>query len=210
MRVAICTSVSANIADVSTLTLPNKIEYCLKNDYSLIIDNQVYEQAAKNTHQLVHLFNNYDIIWTLDADTLITNMNMKIEELSCLGPHITVCEEGIVPYNKLNCGSIVWKNTFYSKWFLQTITALDFQWKPLVCGWQTWMEMIRPTLGNLITVAPIRSFNSCVWNKPGGGEGEPGSHWQKGDFVYHPCGVFPKSEKLNYLKRTLELLKEEK
>ena len=44
-RIALFTSISANIAEIAHLTTPNKLEYCLKHDYSLIIDNQKYEEA---------------------------------------------------------------------------------------------------------------------------------------------------------------------
>jgi hypothetical protein len=199
MRIAINISVSSNISDVASVTLPNKIEYCLRHNYSLIVDNEKYEVASVRTDRLCKLLDNYDILWMLDADTIITNMHTKIEDLTCLGPHLTICEEGIVDWNFLNCGSIIVKNTKPSRWLLETIPVLQFQWKPLVCGWQTWINGNMQNLGDLITVAPIGAFNSCVWNKPGGGEGEPGSNWKQGDLLYHACGVFPKSEKIRYL-----------
>lgn len=205
MRVAIFTNVSKEINEMSSLTMPNKLEYCLRHNYSLIMNNQPYEEIMIKMESLIPLLYNFDILWYMDADTIITNMTKKIEELNCLGPHITVCEEGIVPWNHINCGSIVFKNTEESKAILSAITHNEQQWKPLVCQWQTWLFGVKQLLNNdVITIAPLRSFNSCVWNKPGNGPGLPGSHWQEGDFVYHPCGVFPyESERINYIKTTL-------
>jgi len=204
MRVAIFTNVSKEIEPMARLTNPNKLEYCTKHNYSLIVNNQPYKSIVAGMASLINLLNMYDVLWTMDADTLITNMNIKIEELECLGPHMTVCEEGIVPWNLINCGSIVWKNTNESKAILTAITQNKASWEPLVCGWQTWLAANKNNLGDIMTVAPLRSFNSCVWNKPGNGPGDPGSHWQEGDFVYHPCGVFPyDTERLVNIQNTL-------
>lgn len=35
-KIAMLVSVSANIAEIASLTMPNKLEYCLKHDLSLI------------------------------------------------------------------------------------------------------------------------------------------------------------------------------
>jgi len=208
MRIAIFTNVSKEIHDMSSITMPNKLEYCLRHNYSLIMNDQPYEDIMIHMNSLIPLLNNYDILWYMDADTIITDMTQKLEDLKCLGPHITVCEEGIVPWNHINCGSIVMKNTFKSKSLLQSITDNEKDWKPLVCQWQTWLYAIRHVIGDTLTVAPLRSFNSCVWNKPGNGPGLPGSHWQEGDFVCHPCGMFPYNPlRVNYIKETLQKVK---
>jgi len=52
MKVAIITSVSANIAAMAALTVPNKLEYCLRHGYTLIVDNQPYEQAVEGVGKL--------------------------------------------------------------------------------------------------------------------------------------------------------------
>lgn len=204
MRVAIFCNYSQEIRGMAELTIPNKLQYCLQHNYSLIINNQPYDDIMIKMNSLIPLLGNYDILWYMDSDTVITNMKQKIENLDCLGPHVTVCEEGIVPWNKLNCGSIVFKNTNESKALLQAITDNVEQWKPLVCQWQTWLHYIQPTIGDILTTAPLRAFNSCVWNKPGNGPGEPGSHWHEGDFVCHPCGIFPyEPTRMEYIKEIL-------
>lgn len=205
MRVAIFTNVSKEIENMARLTNLNKLEYCTRHNYSLIINNKPYEDAVAETKSLIGFFDMYDMLWTLDADTIITNMSLKIEELSCIGSHITVCEEGIVPWNLINCGSVVWKNTEETKQVLKAITENQSSWKNLICGWQTWLSINKQNLGDILTIAPLKSFNSCVWNKPGNGPGLPGSNWTEGDFVYHPCGVFPyESTRIEYIKEALK------
>jgi hypothetical protein len=205
-KIAMFTSVSANIAEIANLTMPNKLEYCLKHDYSLIIDNQKYEDCVDRTHAITYLFNEYDIVWCLDADAIITNMNIPFHTLECLGENITVCEEKIVDWNRINCGSIVMKNTLKTKTLLQLISVTKHQWEKLPTQWQTWLANKADSLGDMLTIAPVRSFNSLEWNLPAGSAtwGPPGSNWHSGDLVYHPCGVFPREERIKYLKNALE------
>jgi hypothetical protein len=185
------------------LTLPNKAEYCLRHGYSLVADNQPYEMAVSRTDLLRHYLDRFDLIWTLDADTVLTNMAVPIDSLDCLGPHVTVCEEGIVGWNRINCGSMVWKNTFQSRWLAKHLSETHEQWRPMPCGWQTFLGDNAHALGDVLTIAPLRSFNSCVWNRPANSHDEVGGHWQAGDLVYHPCGVFPREEKLRWLSSAL-------
>jgi hypothetical protein len=203
VNVALLTSVSANIANFAEATVPNKLSYCMRHGYSLVVDNEQYEVAAARVDRLCAYLDRFDLIWTLDADTVITNMDIRIESLPCIGPHVTVCEEGIVEWNRVNCGAMVWKNTFHTRWLANTITALRPVWASLPCQWQTWLGNTAEGLGDIVTVVPLRSFNSCEWTHPGGRSGQPGTHWQEGDFVYHPCGVFPREEKLRRVKQMI-------
>lgn len=206
MKTALLTSISDNISDVIKLTSPNKLEYCLKHGYSFILDNQPYEEAIARTYALIHLFEEYDLLWIIDADTVITNMNIPIHSLQCLGKHMTICEENMVHWNKLNGGSIVFKNTPETKWLLQAISDNKSQWENLPCITQTWFEIMSSHLGDIITIAPANSFNSVEWNLPANSAtwGPPGNNWRHGDLLYHPCSVFPKEERMKYLRNALE------
>lgn len=203
MRVAVITSASANIADYATLTTANKVEYCLRHGYSLVLDNQPYYEAIKNAHWICVYLDRFDLIWMLDSDAVITDMRQPIHELPCLGPHVTVCEEGIVDWNWLNCGSVVYRNTLEARTILHTIAVERPHWEQLACGWQTWMNAYARARPQNVTVAPLRAFNSCVWNRPANARDEIGGHWQPGDFVYHPCGVYPQDERTRWIKEAL-------
>ena len=203
MRVAVITSASANIAEYATLTMANKVEYCLRHGYSLVMDNQPYELAVRSTHTICDYLDRFDLVWCLDSDAVITDMAKPVHELACLGPHMTVCEEGIVDWNRLNCGSTIWRNTPESRQLLVAISAAVSQWENLPCQWQTWLQFVAANHPELVTVAPLRAFNSCVWNRPANARDEIGGHWQPGDFVYHPCGVFPISERIRWIQHAL-------
>lgn len=201
MNVAIVTSVSGRIAAYASLTTPNKAEYCLRHGYSLVVDNASYEDSMPKVAWLISLFERYELLWVLDADAVVTNMTIPIHTLDCLGPHVTACEEGIVPWNRVNCGSIVWRNTPECWAVLEEISLKPERWRGLPCGWQTWIAS-RPEL----TVAPLRAFNSCEWTHPGGSAGVPGTHWHPGDLVYHPCGVYPQEVRTEAVRKAIEMV----
>jgi len=205
LRVALVTSVSANIAELAAMTVPNKLEYCLRHGYSLIADNRPYEEAVKSmSNTLLSILADYDVVWTLDSDAVITNMTIPIHTLDCLGAGMTVCEEGIVDWNLINCGSVVWKRGCRTTYLLERLQEDEDKWIKWPCQQQTWLGALAAGGGDLIKVAPLRSFNSCEWTHPGGSIGKPGSHWQPGDLVFHPCGVYPAQERLLTVQHALE------
>jgi hypothetical protein len=183
--------------------MANKVEYCLRHGYSLAMDNQPYYEAIHNAHWLCKYLDRFELVWMLDSDAVITDMRQPIHELQCLGPHVTVCEEGIVDWNRINCGSVVCKDTLETRTILQTIAIERRYWEPLACGWQTWLAAYADARPERVTVAPLRAFNSCVWNRPANGHEEIGGHWQPGDFVYHPCGVYPQAERTKWITDAL-------
>ena len=205
MKVALFTSVSANIAELAAVTVPNKFEYCLRHDYSLVVDSRPYSEAVRDIRGvLAPLLEVYDLVWTLDCDAVITDMTRLVHTLPCLGPGVTVCEEGIVNWNRLNCGSMVWRAGARSRYILDRIEESAAEWVAAPCVWQTWLGQHAESLADAMTVAPLRSFNSCAWNHPGGVTGNPGSHWEHGDLVFHPCGVFPPAQRLEIVRSVLE------
>lgn len=203
MRVAVFVSVSDNIASLAKLATPHRLQYCLLHGYSLVLSNRPYEEALAGLSEIADLLDSYDVVWAMDADTVITDPSQRIEQLQCIGPHMTVCVEGIVDWNLLNCGSVVWRNTQRSRDLCREIVEAEDEWRQMPCVWQTWLWKHLQRLGDSVTVAPPRAFNSCEWNRPGNGPGEPGSHWQPGDFVYHPCGVFGMDERIRRIKEKL-------
>jgi hypothetical protein len=202
VKVAIYTSISEGCAEFAAATTPSKLRYCLRHGYSLVLRNRPYHEAVlESLRDVWGLLDEFDMVWTLDADCLITG-TAPIHELPGIGKHVTVCEESIVDWNKLNCGSMVWRQTPEASVLLEDMIEWELKWRAMPCGWQTWLGEHAAELGDALTVLPPRSFNSVAWNHSGGG-----SHWQPGDLVYHPCGIVPHSlraEALRDIASTLE------
>ena len=201
MRVALVSSVSASIADVAAMTVPNRMEYCLRHGYTFVADNRPYKRAVIEMASICWYLDRFDLVWLLDADAMITDMTQPIHTHDDIGPHVTVCREQIVPWNAINCGSTVWRNTPAARQLLHTIELEEPAWRNMPCGWQTWLAMFAQDRPDVVSVVHHRAFNSTEWTHPGGGALSPGCNWQPGDFVYHPCGVFPYSARVGYLHR---------
>jgi len=178
MNIAIYTTICDDY-DKNSVIISNRNNYVSKHKYSLILDHKISTEI-ENISNIQFLLDCYDMIWYLSIDTLITNMKFKIEHISDLGPHITVCEENIVPWQHISHQSIVFKNTKDTKTILKTMKNNEKNWKNLPNTWATWLYAIKDDLGDILKIAPSRSFNSCIWDNH---NHKVFSDWKKGDFV---------------------------
>ena len=134
MNVAIYTSISEGCAEFAAATTPSKLRYCLRHDYSLVLRNRPYHEAVlASLDDVRNLLNEFDAVWTLDADCLVTG-TAPIHELPGFGPNVTVCEELICDWNRLNCGSMVWRSTTLTRCLLSDMICLDHKWRAMPCG----------------------------------------------------------------------------
>jgi hypothetical protein len=202
VNVAIYTSISEGCAEFAKATTPSKLSYCLRHKYSLHMANRHYHEAlVESLRDIYRLLYEHQMVWSLDADCLITS-RQPIHEHHDLGPHVSVCEEAIVGWNRLNCGSVVWRATSATRSLIALLIQAEPEWRAMPCGWQTWLAEHAAEIGDKLTIVRQRAFNSVVWNHSGGG-----SHWHPGDLVYHPCGIVPHSlraEALRDIASTLE------
>lgn len=184
--IAITVSASAG-TPWAKVTVPNTAEYCLRHGYSLVVFNETYGEALASQNQIINLLDRFDLVWATDADVLITNHAKRIEDVPGLGPHCSVCEEGMpwLAWNRLNCGSMVYRSTDKSRDFLAAVRDAEPEWRsnpryPFVS--QSWIADHADSFGDGVTILPPRAFNSVAWEQHGGG-----TTWEPGDLVYHPC-----------------------
>jgi hypothetical protein len=197
MRVAVATSISRGCAEFAAITTPRKLDYCLRHGYSMLLWNRPYDEAVSvGLNDLLLALDDYDAVWTLDADCLITGRE-AIHELAYVGPHVTICREKIVDWNLLNCGSMVWMATDATRQLIRDIRDSEAEWRPMQCGWQTWLgeQANRLQMAGTLKVLGQSTIQSVAWS-----HGEGGCYWQIGDLVYHPCGVVPHDLRATYLR----------
>jgi hypothetical protein len=175
LTVIVTTSVSAGTPwwDVAK---PNWAEYCDRHGYRLAERQEEYA-AALDGEGVARLLDECDLLWSLDADCIITNLTIRIEAIECLGPHATICREGHQGGPLLNGGSMVWRNTPQSRHLLERIRGSREEWASRRFLSQDWLCDRHEELSGVLTVVPERTFNS-VWPL-----------WQPGDFVFHACGM---------------------
>lgn len=189
MKVAICTSASQNTPWIET-TISNHLEYCIRHNYTMVLSCEPYEQALDGFGKLNYLLDQYDLVWTLDADCLITDLSKKIEEIPELGPHVSICEQGFGSAF-VNAGSMVWKATKQSRELVDEIVASKPEWQSLTFNIQDWLMKHSTRLSDRLTICPKRTFNSVHHGNI--------MLWKPGDFVYHPCG-FPTNDRCRVLQ----------
>lgn len=180
MKIALVTSASSNTPWIN-ITISNHLEYCVRHNYTMIVYCESYSEAMENFGRLDSLLNDYDLIWTIDADCLITDLTKKIEEIPELGPNVSICEEGLGPHTLINGGSMVWKNTLETHELIQEIISFKSEWISLTFNIQDWLMTHHQRLSNKLKICPLRTFNSVHHND--------NKIWLAGDFVYHPCGA---------------------
>lgn len=180
MKIALVTSASSNTPWID-ITISNHLEYCIKHNYTMIVNCESYIDALENFGKLDNLLYEYDLVWTLDADCLITNLTKKIENISELGPNVSICEEGLDPNTLINAGSMVWKNTKLSHELINEIVLAKSEWLLLNFNIQGWLMINHQKLTDKLKICPKRTFNSVHYGD--------NKIWQSGDFVYHPCGA---------------------
>lgn len=180
MNIAIVTSASSNTPWID-ITLPNRLKYCIKHNYAMIVNCEAYSEALENFGKLSSLLSNYDLVWCLDADCLITNFTKKIEDIDELGPNASICEEGLGSHALVNAGSMVWKNTPLSHELIDEIVLSKPEWQSYQFNIQSWFMVHHKRLEDKLKICPIRTFNSVHYGDK--------KIWQNGDFVYHPCGM---------------------
>lgn len=184
------------------VTVPNTEDYCWRHGYSLFLCHEDYRSGLSGQNQILAMLQIADLVWSIDADVLITNHALRIEEVPGLGPHCTICEEGMpwLPSNRLNCGSIVYRSTEKTREFLRAVRDAEPEWRnnpryPFVS--QSWIAEHADGFGDGVTVLPPRTFNSVAWQQHGGG-----TTWQPGDLVFHPC-CFPQEQRERILRDKL-------
>jgi hypothetical protein len=180
MKIALCISASQNTPWIK-ITVSNYLEYCIRHNYTIILNCEPYEQALNEFGKLKYLLNQYDLVWTLDADCLITNLTKKIEEIPELGPHVSICEEGLGSHALINAGSIVWKSTQQSRELIDEIVACKSDWQSMPYNIQDWLMRNHQRLSDRLKICPKRTLNSVHHGD--------NNFWKPGDFVYHPCGT---------------------
>lgn len=189
MRTIIYTNHSENNYAISDLSAPNHYLYAARHKYSIMWCNAEYKELLKVfLLDVLSLLERFDVVVMLDSDALITNPEIKFEDLSKLGKDVIMCEEYLGPHSKINAGVVIVNNTQASKdMFRQIIDAYD-QWISMPHLWQTWMNERLDSLP--ITLVEGRTFNSIVYGNR--------TYWHPGDFIAHFAGNDNREQNMRY------------
>jgi len=123
MNIAICMWYDNNISCYADKFKYINQKYCDKNNYNLIFNNKTYLIGKEPSYQklpfLLEILTNYnyDYVMWIDADAHFNNYD-KLDKFICPCGGDIIFSQDISGGEDINCGVMIFKNTEYSKNFL--------------------------------------------------------------------------------------------
>ncbi len=115
MRVLCCTMYSPSHKPLAEVSLPNLGEYCARHKYNIAaipIEDDKWEYKKHEWLEQMFEKGGWDIIWYKDIDSVITNMNKRIEDFVNKKHDFFITRD----FTELNGGSIIIKNSDGGRW----------------------------------------------------------------------------------------------
>lgn len=204
MKICIIILYSKSWQEIADIVIPNLEKYAKKHNYNTFV--RCYEEPFSGFEKLEwaeFYMKDYEAVWSLDCDTLITNHSIRIEDFIDNEHTFFLCED----YNGLNCGSFIISKTEWANVLLEYLMKKRGMPK-MYCEQDAINAFIidKPYVADAkIKVLPHPSINSYLYNlypEIPLLNHEQGQ-WQKGDFVLHLPGV-SMQKRLDILKQKTE------
>lgn len=195
---------SKDWADIAEITVANAKSYCGKHGYKLDVielDKWGCDYGYYKLDVIKNLFKNNkaDIIWSIDADCLITNHNYKIEDFLEEEFDFFITKD----VNGINGGSFISINTKWTIDFIEWLLKKRGQEK-MHCEQDAIRAYMEEYPISPICVLPHPSINSYHYHLYPEFESitsEELGNWHSGNFVLHLPGISIE-KRLEILKKT--------
>ena len=214
MNIGIATLHNLSYKDLAYYTYDNNlVEYAKRHSYYIACkkdnfstDYLIYFEKIKFILDTFKDNPDLDWIWWLDCDAMITNYNIKLENIIDNDYDVIMSTD----FNGLNCGSFLVKNSNRGKAWLEMIFSQRYVYKFYSHPWPEQI-IIMETARNyteILKVVPQKTFNSYYYSLYGSNYGHDGSgldrlgisgNWQPGDFVIHFPG-YPNNQRIEWIK----------
>lgn len=190
-KIAISTIYTSDWQEIIDIVSPNLEIYCNRHGYDMFLTK--YERGLKDFDKIRWLLDamkwDYDFIWQLDADAVITNHKIRIEEFIDSKHDLFICKD----INSVNCGSFIIRNTEWSEWLLAWMLDLEG-----VAGNHCEQDALNEYLQSFPNQVERRvkflehpAINSyqCNLYKEYDNVVAPKENWVENDFVLHLPGI---------------------
>jgi mannan polymerase II complex MNN10 subunit len=187
--------------ELADLTFPNKKIYCEKHNYPLVLKTDNWHNIPigfEKAYLIKDAFDNYpecEWVFFSECDTLITNMNIKLEDIiKNEEKHFVITTD----IGGINAGSFFIKNSAEGNDFLQDMfNSID-----KFAHEQDFIKdsyFISRKHHNKMSLYPQKKFNSYIydWKDLFGNNGK----WEENDFMIHLAGI-DYSSRLNLIKNS--------
>lgn len=185
MILTIHTVADDNLKELTALTAPNRLEYCLRHNYQLrlnkFVSTDFYFMEIERLIQLVEALKDCNWLVNMGADTVFTNMAIKFEDIINKYPKNDVIVSQDV--NGINSDVMLMKNTPAVKNWLMDLVYHTKEYH----AYQFAIPSIKPEgfeLG-IIHQKEINAMPYWLYDYPD----SKGGQWEQGDFIFHAAGM---------------------
>ncbi len=197
-KIGIISLCDHNVDAICAASIANKQAYADTHGYDVIVDGDIIDETRPTSWSKLLAMRKYlpyyDFLLYVDADTLVTNYDIKLEDIVDYGYDQVLAADR----NGLNCGVWLIRNTPWSLWFLDEMWAqsqlvnptsfvlFHYEQRAMHYLYQSkvWRNAVKqPAYAQANTIrARTKVVNSCVFNSY--------PAWYKpGDFVVHLAGL---------------------
>lgn len=201
MNIGICVHFTNQWLPLIEITLPILHKYCDKQDYDLSVIESPQYSRYDGTHKILQASESLifkDVLMVMDADTLVMNHTIKIEDLIDDEYDVFITRD----YNGINAGVFIIKNSEWSFDFLKYL--LNEIGKPDIhCEQDAINQYIKQHGSDNIKFLAQRTINSYLYELyPEIKEHEKGE-LNKESLVLHVPGL-PLDKKIEVLKSQIK------
>ena len=197
-KIGIISLCDHNMEALCMASIANKQAYADKHGYDVILDGSIIDETRPTSWSKLLAMRKYlpyyDFLFYVDADTLVLNFDIKLEDIVDYGYDQLLAADR----NGLNCGVWLIRNTPWSLWFLDemwaqsqlvnpsTFVLFHYEQRAMHYLYQSmvWRKAVKqPAYMQANTIrARTKVVNSCVFNSY--------PAWLKqGDFIVHLAGI---------------------
>lgn len=185
MILTIHTISNDNLNELKAITEPNRLEYCLRHGYQLIMNKYVstdfYFMEIERLIQLVEALKDCHWLVSMGTDTIFTNMGIKFEDIINKYKQYEVIVSKDV--NGINSDIMLMRNTPAVKNWLMNLVYHTKEYH----AYQFAIPSIKPEgfeLG-VIHQKEINAMPYWLYDYPD----HKGGQWEEDDFIFHAAGM---------------------
>lgn len=190
MRIAFTTEYGSNYAGIADVTVPVMLEYCARHGYEfrqILLPGTGADYYYKKNEYFRRLFlDDFDYIFYLDVDAVITNLTVKLESFIDPGYSLFITKH----LGELNGGALMFANDFWGNELNDTILKVRADFDNEQNAIDSFMNYA--PFRKHIKVLPHPAFNSfdySLYPECPTIRGKEQGHWHEGDFVLHTPGL---------------------
>jgi len=193
-------------AELGAVTWPNKEAYAEKHGYGSYCKTEDFVSEPIHFEKLIIMLDimkantDLDWVWWLDNDAIITNDNIRLEDIADPDYHVIITSD----IASLNAGSFMVRNTTQGRGWLEFILSKGIEhYKDNRWPEQQPMTDFYVKFKDIVKVVPQRTMNSYnydIYRVDGTDLLDTNGQWENGDFVLHMPAI-PNKTRLEIIKQ---------